>query len=471
MLTALNLDQVFKRALQNGGEFAEAFYENTTSNQLFYEDRRLDRISSGIDSGVGLRVIYGTQSVYGYTTELTQAGLLELAETLSKVVAGKLAGGGAIAFTKVKPSFSYKIEKDPMGLTLKQKLGYVDRANGAAWKASKDIKQVTAGYVETLRKIEIANSLGQLATDEKQYLTFYTEVVGERDGQTQTSYEVQGGFSGLELFDEHSPESIAGEAARRLDVLLSAKPAPSGTMPVVLAAEAGGTMVHEAVGHGLEADLACNGLSVYGNKLGEQVASPLITIVDDGTIPAKRGSFSVDDEGTASRKNVLIDKGILKAYMADRLSHIKFGVPLTGNGRRESYRHKPIVRMTNTYIERGRDRPEDILGNTKMGLYVKSMGGGQVNTVTGDFVFAVTEGYLIIDGEMGPPVKGATLTGNGPDIMRRVDRVGTDLGYAMGTCGKDGQGAPVTDAQPTIRIPEITVGGETPLSTYWPSAK
>ena len=470
ILTAFDLNLVFKRALSNGGEFAEAFYEHTTSNQLFFEDKKLDRISSGIDAGVGIRVIYGSQSVYGYTTDLTQKGLEELASTLSKVVSGKVAADRKIAFNKVVPTFSYKIEKDPTVLGLKDKLAFVDRANAAAWAACPDIKQVTAGYVETRRKIEIANSLGELASDEKQYLTFYTELVGSRDGQMQTAYEAQGGFSGLELFDEHSPESIAREAARRLDVLLSAKPAPSGTMPVVLAAEAGGTMVHEAVGHGLEADLACNGLSVYKDKIGQSVASSLITVIDDGTIPAKRGSYSVDDEGTASRKTVLIENGILKAYMADRLSHMKFGVPLTGNGRRESYRHKPIVRMTNTYVQSGKDRPEDILGNTKMGLYVKSMGGGQVNTVTGDFVFAVTEGYLIMDGEIGPPVKGATLTGNGPDVLRKVDRVGSDLGYAIGTCGKDGQRAPVTDAQPTLRIPEITVGGETPISTYWPTS-
>ncbi len=471
MLTSLSLDKVFKRALQNGGEFAEAFYENTTSNQIFYEDKRVDRILSGIDSGIGLRIIYGGQSVYGYTTELTSAGLIELADTLSKVVAGKLANTGPITFNKVAPGMVYKVLKDPANLALKKKLEYVDRANTAAWAACKDIKQVTAGYIETLRRIEVANSLGHLGSDEKQYLTFYTQLVGEREGNNQTSFEAQGGFTGLELFEQHTPESIAIEAARRLNVLLSAKPAPSGSMPVVLAAEAGGTMVHEAVGHGLEADLACNGLSVYKDKIGEQVASPLVTIIDDGTMPARRGSFGVDDEGTASRKNVLIENGILKAYMVDRLSHIKFGQPLTGNGRRESYRHKPIVRMTNTYLASGKDKPDDILGNTKMGLYVKSMGGGQVNTVSGDFVFAVTEGYLIMDGEIGPAVKGATLTGNGPDVLKRVDRVGTDLGFAIGTCGKDGQRAPVTDAQPTIRIPEITVGGEVPLSKYWPTSK
>lgn len=467
MLSSFDLNKIFKNALQNGGEFAEAFYENTNAHQLFFEDKRLDRISSGQDAGIGLRVIYGDQSVYGYTTDLTEASMLELAATLSKVVAGRMGNPGVIAFNRVSPGYVQTIEKNPSKMGLKEKLKYVERGNAAAWQSCTDVKQVTVGYVETLRKIEIANSLGFLANDEKQYLTYYCEVVGERDGQMQTSYEAQGGYTGLELFDQHSPESIATEAGRRLNILLSAKAAPSGGMPVVLAAEAGGTMVHEAVGHGLEADLACNGLSVYKEKLGQQVASTLVNIIDDGTMPSRRGSYAVDDEGTSSKRNTLIENGILKSYMVDRLSHIKFGLELTGNGRRESYRHKPIVRMTNTYLAPGHDDPNDILESTKMGLYVKSMGGGQVNTVTGDFVFAVTEGYLIRNGQISEPVKGATLTGNGPDVLKKVDRVGSDLGFAIGTCGKDGQRAPVTDAQPTIRIPEMVVGGEVPISTYW----
>jgi len=411
-------------------------------------------------------VIFGHQSVYGYTSDLTEQSLIELANTLSKVVQGKTPNQ-IVALTPAKSGFHQSIQKKPQKLSLKDKLRFVQRADAAAWSACADVKQVTVGYLETLRKIQIANSIGILAKDEKQYLTFYTQLVGQRGEQTQTSYEAQGGYIGLELFDQHTPESIAQEAGRRLNSLLSAKPAPAGTMPVVLAAEAGGTMVHEAVGHGLEADLACNGLSVYKDKIGQRVASPLVSIVDDGTMSGKRGSFAFDDEGEASKHNLLIDKGILKSYMSDRLSHVKFGTPLTGNGRRESYRHKPIVRMTNTLLSSGKDEPESILANTPKGLYVKGLGGGQVNTVTGDFVFAITEGYLIYDGEIGPAVRGATLAGNGPEVLTQVDRVGSDLGFAIGTCGKDGQRAPVTDAQPTIRIPEIVVGGEVPIETYW----
>ena len=227
-------------------------------------------------------------------------------------------------------------------------------------------------------------------------------------------------------------------------------------------------MIHEAVGHGLEADLACNGLSVYQGKMGQKVASSLISVIDDGTMPTRRGSYSFDDEGTPSQRNTLIENGVLKSYMVDRLSAMKFDMMATGNGRRESFRHKPIVRMTNTYIASGKDDAAAILKSTPKGIFVRAMGGGQVNTVTGDFVFAVTEGYLIENGKLGEPIRGATLVGNGPTVLSMVDRVGNDLGFATGTCGKDGQGAPVTDAQPTLRIPELTVGGEVPMSTYWP---
>jgi len=219
-------------------------------------------------------------------------------------------------------------------------------------------------------------------------------------------------------------------------------------------------MIHEAIGHGLEADLAQSGLSVYSGKTGQQIAAPVITVVDDATLPGRRGSFSVDDEGTEAQRTVLVDRGILKTYLYDRLTAMKDGTRSTGNGRRESYRHRPIPRMTNTMIVPGATRPGDILRSTPTGLFVRKMGGGQVNTVNGDFVFEVSEGYLIENGRVGEPVRGATLVGNGPAILMSIDLVGSDLGFSIGTCGKDGQGSPVSDAQPTLRIPEITVGGE-----------
>ena len=242
-------------------------------------------------------------------------------------------------------------------------------------------------------------------------------------------------------------------------MMLTARKAPAGMMPVVISSEAGGTMVHEAIGHGLEADLAQAGMSVYAGKIGIQVASSLVTVIDDATIPNARGSYSFDDEGVPSQKTVLVENGVLKRYLYDRLSAMKDGCASTGNGRRESYHAKPIVRMSNTLIAPGETTPESIIREVERGLFVRKMGGGQVNTVTGDFVFEVSEGYLIENGVVGEPVRGATLTGNGPEVLKKVTKVGNDLGFGIGTCGKEGQGAPVSDAQPTLLISEITVGG------------
>ena len=265
---------------------------------------------------------------------------------------------------------------------------------------------------------------------------------------------------GFEIFDFHPPEEVAEVAAKRSLLMLSARKAPGGRMAVVLSSEAGGTMIHEAIGHGLEADLAQQGLSVYSKKIGERVASPLITVVDDPTLPQQRGSYPFDDEGVPSRRTLLVEAGVLKNYLYDRLSALKDGVESTGNGRRESYQHKPIPRMSNTMIVPGRMKAEEIIRSVDKGLFVKKMGGGQVNTVNGDFVFEVNEGYLIEKGSVSDPVRGAILIGNGPQVLKEIDMVGDDLGFGIGTCGKDGQGVPVGDAQPTLRIPELVVGGQ-----------
>jgi TldD protein len=264
---------------------------------------------------------------------------------------------------------------------------------------------------------------------------------------------------GFELFDLSPPEEVARAAAQRSLLMLKARKAPAGRMPVVLSSEAGGTMIHEAVGHGLEADLVQQGLSVYSRKVGEKVASSLITVVDDPTLSGKRGSYAFDDEGVLSRKTLLVEKGVLRGYLYDRLTALKDGVESTGNGRRESYQDKPIPRMSNTMIVPGEMGPDQIIRSVERGLFVKKMGGGQVNTVNGDFVFEVNEGYLIEKGSVGEPVQGAILTGNGPKVLQEIDMVGNDLGFGIGTCGKEGQGVPVSDAQPTLRIPEILVGG------------
>lgn len=477
-LQGLDVEAVLRRALRNGGALSELFFEESSATRILIEDSKLDQVTDGIDRGAGLRILFDGRQVYGYSTDLTQKALMTLAETLSEAVQGpaglksaKAAGEKVIEWSRPRQAVaeiaSYRILRSPRQASLADRIRLAHRAEAAARAELPEARQVTAAVSDSFRRILVINSDGIVSPDTKTYLQAMVQVVGEKAGRVESAHESDGGYQGLEFFERVTPESLGREAARRVKVLLDAKPAPAGTMPVVISAEAGGTMIHEAVGHGLEADLACNGLSVYEGKIGKPVASSLITVLDDGAMPGKRGSYAYDDEGTPSRKNTLIENGVLKGYMVDRLSAMKFDLMATGNGRRESFRCKPIVRMTNTYIAPGKDDPALILRDTARGVYVKAMGGGQVNTVTGDFVFAVTEGYLIRDGKLAEPIRGATLVGNGPRVLSIVDRVGSDLGFKTGTCGKDGQGAPVTDAQPTMRIPELTVGGEVPAETYW----
>jgi TldD protein len=295
--------------------------------------------------------------------------------------------------------------------------------------------------------------------DERTRIRFTVNAVAAEGAVIQTGFEALGTTVGFSTsFKEHPPEELAFAAAQRASALVRAKPAPAGRMPVVLSGEAGGTMVHEACGHGLEADLVQKGLSVYGGKTG-QVAAESVTVIDDATLPGKYGSYLFDDEGVRSRPVVLIENGCLKDFLYDRKTAVKEGRESNGHGRRESYQHKPIPRMANTYIDSGKVPPEEIIRQVKSGLLVRKMGGGQVNTTNGDFVFEVAEGYLIRDGDVGRLVRGATLTGNGPGVLKSVAMVGKDLGFTIGTCGKDGQGVPVSDAQPTLLIPEMIVGG------------
>jgi len=358
-----------------------------------------------------------------------------------------------------RPSVDFPIKFSPEDVSVERKISLVRNAEAVARSFDKKIKQVTVIYRDFLQRVQIATSDGSISEDDRVYTTFIIQVVAAQEDIIQTAYESFGGLSGFELFENNDLEALSLKAAQRAVMMLTAGKAPGGRMPAVISSHAGGTMIHEAIGHGLEADLSQQGLSVFSNKLGARVASDLVTVIDDSTLPGKRGSFRFDDEGTPSQRTVLVEKGILKNYMYDKLSAMKDKACLTGNGRRESYRHRPIPRMTNTFITEGTTPAEQILCATEKGLLVEKMGGGQVNTVTGDFVFDVQEGYLIENGRKGEPVRGATLTGNGPQILQIIDMVGDDLGFSIGTCGKDAQGVPVTDAMPTLRIPEIIVGG------------
>ncbi|OGW54251.1 MAG: peptidase C69 [Nitrospirae bacterium RBG_19FT_COMBO_55_12] len=462
MNNEIDFAAVLKRALRNGGDFADIFIERSTPLSIVCEDDRIEKVISGLDCGAGVRVLFGRRAAYAYSNEVSTSALLELADAVSQASTGGSgqAEHSVINLSRRKPAVDFGIRRAPETVATAQKVALVTSANVAARAIDPRIRQVMATYRENRQRVIIANSEGFITEDDRMYLTAMVHAVAADGGVIQTGYEPVGGFMGMELFELNPLDQAAERASRRALQMLSARKAPAGRMPVVLPSEAGGTMIHEAVGHGLEADLAQSGLSVYSGKIGEQIASPLITVLDDATLPGRRGSFRFDDEGTDSQRTKLVDRGTLKTFMYDRLTALKDGMRSTGNGRRESYKHRPIPRMTNTMIAPGASDPDDILRATPRGLFVKKMGGGQVNTVNGDFVFEVSEGYLIENGRLGEPVRGATLAGNGPQVLMSIDMVGSDLGFSIGTCGKDGQGSPVSDAQPTLRIPEITVGGE-----------
>lgn len=458
MIEQFEIPKILKRALRQGGEFSELFEELSLSTTIQKENRQFQKILQGTDHGVGLRVVAGGKTAYAYTNEISEKKLLELADQISDSVRLGIFDRD-ISLKTSQANWHPSRAIDPGLISLKDKAARISEADQEAWETDPLLRQVTTAFRDQIREVRVANSLGYFSEERQVYLVFFVQAVAAEGEVVQTGYEPHGGTGGWECFDAASLGDIARLAAQRAVRMVKARPAPSGLMPVILAAEAGGTMVHEAVGHGLEADLAMEGLSVYQDKIGTRVGSELITVADDPTVPGKRGSFQFDDEGTPAKQNILIERGILKSYMNNRIYADKSGVAPTGNGRRESYQHRPIVRMSNTMILPGTSDPKQILQSVDKGFLVLRMGSGQVNTVNGDFVFEVSEGFLIENGKIGEAVRGATLTGNGPEVLASIDLVGNDLGYGMGTCGKDGQGVPVGDAQPTLRIPALTVGG------------
>ncbi len=460
MSTLLNysLEKIFGTVLKHGGAFADLYHESSQTHAIVCDDNKIEKVITGTDTGVGLRAISDFKTSYAYGNRCSDKDILALAADLASAVKVGVAGPVAKAYP-LEPQVSLPVSLAPETIETARKVAMVRETNAAARAFDSRVRQVKVVYSDKHQKLAMANSQGLSVEEDRTYTLLTVQVVAAEKDLIQTGYEPVGGLMGFELFDEVDPLQVAETAARRAILALEAREAPRGLMPVILSSEAGGTMIHEAVGHGLEADLALEGLSVYSNRIGETVASPLVTVVDDATLSQKRGSYGYDDEGVPAEKTILIEEGILKNYLSDRLYAMKFQGLSTGNGRRQSYKHHPIVRMSNTMIVPGEEDPDTILRNTPKGVLVKKMGGGQVNTVNGDFVFEVSEGYLIRNGQMGDPIRGATLTGNGPKVLESIDRVGNDLGFAIGTCGKEGQGVPVGDAQPTLRIPEIVVGG------------
>ncbi len=455
------IEEVLKTAMRFGADFAEFFWEHKETSTIVCENNGIERINSGIDEGAGIRVISGTGSSYAYTNEVSLNRLLEVAEMAGRALKSKDAGiMEQLDFRTPVAAFEPFIEVPPEKVEIEAKVEAIRKANKAARGVDKRINQVTVGYGDIKQEVMIANTEGIFVKDRRVRTRMSVNAVAAENGVIQTGFRSVGGTTGFELLkNDYEPDKIGEDAAKRAVLMLSAKAAPTGKMPVVMAAQAGGTMVHEACGHALEADLVQKQLSVYSGKKGDKVAADVISVIDDGTIPKKFGSLRYDDEGYPVQKTVLINNGVLEEYMYDYQTASRENRASTGNGRRESYQYRPIPRMRNTYIAPGKLPPEKIIKEMGDGLLVTAMGGGQVNTITGDYVFDVAEAYIIKDGEIGPPVRGATLAGNGPETLKMVEMVGKDLGYTIGICGKEGQGVPVSDAQPTMAVKELIIGG------------
>jgi len=452
-----DLNKIIGQALAKGGEFGEVYVEHRISRSILLEEGKFKSAVFGISQGAGVRVISGDKTGYAYTDEISQDKLLRAAE-----VASYVARGG----TAAKP-VDVKEEKRPSYITVKvplqkvadeKRLEIMKRAHDAALGYDARIKMASIDYYDEVRSRIIANSEGLYLSDELPLLFFIIQTLGVGNNTSHMGRERLSRHSGIEMFDELKPEDAARACARESIVMLEAKDAPAGKLDVVMQNGWGGVLVHEAVGHPLEGDNIARETGVFVGKLGKKVASDKFTMVDDGTLPCFRGTTNYDDEGTQMKRNVLIKDGVLAKYMTDILSAKQIKMERTGNGRRESFRNMPIVRMTNTFIDTGKDNPSDILSSTQSGLYVQSLSGGSVNPTTGVFNFTCREAYLIENGKKTTPVKGATLIGNCLDVIQGIDAVGNDLDFGPGICGK-GQSAEVSAGQPTVRIRGINVGG------------
>jgi TldD protein len=454
------IDKVLGTALRSGGEFAEIFAEDRRGTGARLDDGRVEDLASGRERGAGIRVVAGETTGFAHTSDLSESGLRAAAEAAA--AAARSGGGGVrtVALQRVEAPAPNGVDVLPETVAKVAKVDLLRRADEIARSAGGSIRQVSAVYGDNRRRILVANSEGVLASDDQVKSRFAVSCVASGDTGMQTGRESIGATVGFELFDRVSVEDLAGAAAERAIKKLSSRPAPSGSLPVVIKQGSGGVLFHEACGHGLEADHIAKDVSVFAGKVGELVASPLVTLVDDGTMGPEWGALAIDDEGHPAARNVLIKDGVLTDYMWDWLRARKEGRVSSGNGRRESYQHLPMVRMTNTFVLAGEEDPEEIVRQTPYGVYVAQLGGGQVNPATGDFVFGMTEAYLIENGKITEPLRDANLIGNGPEVLRNIDVVGNDFAMGSpGTCGKQGQGVPVGDGQPTLRVSALTVGG------------
>jgi TldD protein len=452
------VSEVLRTALATGGDLAEIFAEVRRSTSIRLDDRKIEEVVSGSDRGAGIRVVHGNAQAYAYSNRLDPRALREAAEAAASAVRSGTEETSLIALRPSEP-IRHPVVEPADSVPRDRKVGWLREAEDAARSVDPAIRQVLVSYVDAAQQLLIANSEGLWVEEERPRIRLAVQAVAARDDVVQTGFEGPAGLAGAELFDRFPPARTGEKAARMAVTMLDGRPAPAGEMAVVVGPGGGGILFHEACGHGLEADLVVKAASVFHGRLGERIASPLVTGVDDGTVPSAWGSFAHDDEGTPSQRTVLFDEGVLVGFLYDRLRASQDGVASTGNGRRQSYASLPIPRMRNSFILAGDARPGDVIADTRRGLFARTLGGGQVNPATGDFVFGVTEGYLIEDGRVTAPVRGANLIGNGPTILAAIDAMGDDFDTRDGICGKEGQSAPVSNGSPTLRIARMTVGG------------
>ncbi len=446
-------------ALSTGGDFAEVFVEDSRTTALNMIAGKMENALSGRDYGAGIRIFKGTNSVYVYTNDTSQEGLVEAARKAAAAIGDASALGIDIVLKSRTFENINSIIIPPSKVPIKEKADKVKEAYMAAKEYNSLISQVSVTYLEKRKKIQIANSEGCFAHDECTRIRLYTTAVASDGTENQTGTTGPGKQSGFEFFDEIDPGCYGTDAARCAVTMLKADLCPAGKMPVAIENGFGGVIFHEACGHSLEATSVAKGQSVFCDMLGQKIASDVVTAVDDATIPNGWGSYNIDDEGEKSRKNILIENGILKSYMVDKLNGRRMNMPSTGSGRRQSYAYAPTSRMSNTYIAAGKSTEKEIISSIDEGLYCAQMGGGSVNPITGDFNFMVQEGYLIKNGKIDKPVRGATLIGRGADVIKNIDMVGKEMKTGQGMCGSSSGSLPADVGQPLIRVSEITVGG------------
>ena len=450
--------RVLRKAVSTGADYAELFVENTSDHTIFMIAKKVDKIADCVIAGAAVRVYKGLRSVMASTVDTTEAGLLRCAGQAAEALG---QGSAEIDIVLRERLFGdiHPIRITPDSATNAEKIALLKDGYFAAQEYDPCITQVTGSLLEVDHKILIANTEGTYAQDRQIRTRIAITAVAEKNGDTQTGGCRPGRRMGIEMFETIDPKAVGLEAGRQAVTMVNAGYCPAGVMPVAIENGFGGVIFHEACGHSLEASSVAYGQSQFTGKLGQKIASEKVTAIDDGTIPNAWGSINIDDEGTPARRNVLIENGVLKSYMIDKFNGRRMGMASTGNARRQSYSFTPTSRMTNTYIAPGTDRNEDIIASMEYGLYAKEMGGGSVNPVTGEFNFAVNEGYIVRNGKICEPVRGASLVGKGSEIIQNIDMVGTDMDMGQGMCGSSSGSIPTNVGQPLIRVSSITVGG------------